>query len=148
MEFSGTIDALDSGSGWHIGERVLGTTLPMVTGRGAQSEYPVVPADSIVRVPHGVGLEQAATQPMNGLTARRAGPDRVVTRTDIDRDRRCRRGGRVCYPTGARRWTACDRHFLSVRRGAGTQSGTNGEWLAVSQRTVRAHDRAPTHQSP
>ena len=41
-------------------------------GVAAQSEYTVVPSDSVVRVPDGVWLEQAATLPMNGLTARRA----------------------------------------------------------------------------
>jgi NADPH:quinone reductase-like Zn-dependent oxidoreductase len=72
MELAGTVDAVGPGSQWPIGERVLGITLPMRTGRGAQAEYTLVPADSIVRVPDGVSLEQAATLPMNGLTARRA----------------------------------------------------------------------------
>ena len=72
MELAGTVDAVGSGATWSVGERVLGIALPMRTGRGAQSEYTVVPSDSIVRVPENVSLEQAATLPMNGLTARRA----------------------------------------------------------------------------
>jgi NADPH2:quinone reductase len=72
MELAGTVDAVGAGGDWRVGERVLGIALPMLAGRGAQSEYTVVPADSIVRVPEGVSLEQAATLPMNGLTARRA----------------------------------------------------------------------------
>ena len=72
MELAGTVDAVASDANWSVGERVLGITLPMRTGRGAQSEYTVLPADSLVRVPEGVSLEQAATLPMNGLTARRA----------------------------------------------------------------------------
>jgi NADPH:quinone reductase-like Zn-dependent oxidoreductase len=72
MELAGTVDAVGPGSAWRVGERVLGITLPTRTGRGAQSEYSLVPADSLVHVPDGVSLEQAATLPMNGLTARRA----------------------------------------------------------------------------
>ena len=36
---------------------------------GAQAELIVVPAASVVRFPEGATLEQAATLPMNGLTA-------------------------------------------------------------------------------
>jgi NADPH:quinone reductase-like Zn-dependent oxidoreductase len=72
MELAGTVDGVGSGADWSVGQRVLGITLPMRTGRGAQSQYTLVPADSLVRVPEGVSLEQATTLPMNGLTARRA----------------------------------------------------------------------------
>lgn len=72
MELAGTVDSVSSPSQWNVGDRVLGITLPMRTGRGAQSEYAVVPSDSLARVPEGVSLQQAATLPMNGLTARRA----------------------------------------------------------------------------
>jgi NADPH:quinone reductase-like Zn-dependent oxidoreductase len=72
MELAGVVDAVGAGAAWQVGDRVLGIALPMQTGRGAQSEYTVVPAESVVRVPDGVSLEQAATLPMNGLTARRA----------------------------------------------------------------------------
>jgi len=72
MELAGTVDAVGSGSAWQVGEQVLGISVPTRNGRGAQSEYTVLPTDSLVRVPDGVSLEQAATLPMNGLTARRA----------------------------------------------------------------------------
>ena len=72
MELAGTVDAVGSGAAWQVGERVLGIALPMQSGRGAQSEYTVVPADSLVRIPDEVSFEQAATLAMNGLTARRA----------------------------------------------------------------------------
>jgi NADPH:quinone reductase-like Zn-dependent oxidoreductase/ABC-type nitrate/sulfonate/bicarbonate transport system substrate-binding protein len=72
MELAGTVDAVGQGSPWRVGERVLAIILPTRSGRGAQAEYAVVPSDSAVRVPEGVSLEQAATLPMNGLTARRA----------------------------------------------------------------------------
>jgi NADPH:quinone reductase-like Zn-dependent oxidoreductase len=72
MELAGVIDAVGQGAGWDVGAEVLGIALPMRTGRGAQAEHVVLPADSVVRVPSGVTLEAAATLPMNGLTARRA----------------------------------------------------------------------------
>ncbi|HEY2593892.1 MAG TPA: ABC transporter substrate-binding protein [Chloroflexota bacterium] len=72
MELAGTVDAVGQGSTWQVGEKVLGIVLPTRNGRGAQSEYVVLPSDSLVRVPRGASLEQAATLPMNGLTARRA----------------------------------------------------------------------------
>jgi NADPH:quinone reductase-like Zn-dependent oxidoreductase len=72
MELAGTVDAVGQGSSWQVGDQVLGISIPNRTGRGAQSEYTVVPSDSLVRVPPGVSLEQAATLPMNGLTVRRA----------------------------------------------------------------------------
>jgi NADPH:quinone reductase-like Zn-dependent oxidoreductase/ABC-type nitrate/sulfonate/bicarbonate transport system substrate-binding protein len=72
MELAGTVHGVGQGSAWQVGERVLGIVLPTRNGRGAQSEYVVLPSDSLVRVPDGVSLEQAATLPMNGLTTRRA----------------------------------------------------------------------------
>jgi NADPH2:quinone reductase len=72
MELAGVVDAVGEDSNWQVGDRVLGITLPMRTGRGAQAEHVVVPSDSVVRIPSGVTFEDAATLPMNGLTARRA----------------------------------------------------------------------------
>ena len=72
MELAGVIDAVGVGSNWQVGDRVLGIALPMRTGRGAQAEHVVVPSESVVRIPSGVTFEDAATLPMNGLTARRA----------------------------------------------------------------------------
>jgi NADPH:quinone reductase-like Zn-dependent oxidoreductase len=71
-ELAGVVDAAGPGSGWSRGERVFAIVLPYLTGRGAQAEYVVVPADSVARVPDGVSLAAAATLPMNGLTARLA----------------------------------------------------------------------------
>lgn len=71
-EVAGVVDAAGPGAGWSAGERVLAIVLPYLTGRGAQAEYVVVPADSIARVPPGVSFAEAATLPMNGLTARLA----------------------------------------------------------------------------
>jgi NADPH:quinone reductase len=71
-ELAGVVDAAGPGAGWLAGERVFAIVLPYLTGRGAQAEYVVVPADSVARVPDGVSLAEAATLPMNGLTARLA----------------------------------------------------------------------------
>jgi NADPH:quinone reductase-like Zn-dependent oxidoreductase len=71
-EVAGVVDAAGPGVGWSPGERVLAIVLPYLTGRGAQAEYVVVPADSIALVPPGISLAEAATLPMNGLTARLA----------------------------------------------------------------------------
>lgn len=71
-ELAGVVDAAGTGAGWQPGDRVLAIVFPYGDGRGAQAEYVVVPADSVARVPDGVSLAQAATLPMNGLTARLA----------------------------------------------------------------------------
>ncbi|WP_199433493.1 NADP-dependent oxidoreductase [Qaidamihabitans albus] len=72
MELAGTVDAAGENAGWAPGERVLAIVAPMAGRGGAQAEFVVVPADSVARVPEGIGLVAAATLPMNGLTARRA----------------------------------------------------------------------------
>lgn len=54
-----------------IGDQVMAIVLPRGS-HGAYSEYIVVPNESVVRIPSGAGLIEAATLPMNGLTARLA----------------------------------------------------------------------------
>jgi NADPH:quinone reductase len=72
MELAGTIDAAPAGTGFRPGDRVMAIVSPRSAGGGAQAEYVVVPADSVAAVPDGIGLIEAATLPMNGLTVRRA----------------------------------------------------------------------------
>ncbi|MQA87958.1 MAG: zinc-binding dehydrogenase [Streptosporangiales bacterium] len=72
MELAGTVDAAGAGVDLRAGERVMAIVSPRSPGGGAQAEYVVVPADSVARVPEGMGLAEAATLPMNGLTVRRA----------------------------------------------------------------------------
>jgi NADPH:quinone reductase-like Zn-dependent oxidoreductase len=72
MEAAGTIDAIGAGSPWEIGDEVMAIVVPQRTGRGAQSEFIVVPATSVARIPANASLVEAATIPMNGLTVRRA----------------------------------------------------------------------------
>lgn len=71
-ELAGIVDAAGPGARWQPGERVFAIVVPYATGRGAQAEYLAVPGDSVAHVPAGVGLAEAATLPMNGLTARLA----------------------------------------------------------------------------
>jgi NADPH:quinone reductase-like Zn-dependent oxidoreductase len=72
MEAAGTIDATGTGTTWHVGDEVMAIVVPQRTGRGAQSEYVVVPAASVAKIPANASLLEAATIPMNGLTVRRA----------------------------------------------------------------------------
>src|SRR5215472_2398516 len=72
MELAGTIDAAPAGSGFSAGDRVMAIVSPRAARGGAQAELVVVPANSVVAVPYGISLVQAATLPMNGLTARLA----------------------------------------------------------------------------
>jgi NADPH:quinone reductase-like Zn-dependent oxidoreductase len=72
MEAAGTIDAVGSGTSWSVGDEVMAIVVPQRTGRGAQSEYVVVPAASVAKIPSNASLVEAATIPMNGLTVRRA----------------------------------------------------------------------------
>ncbi|KAD3514867.1 zinc-binding dehydrogenase [Arthrobacter yangruifuii] len=69
MDAAGVVDEVGDGAGWRIGDEVMALALPRSVHRGAYAEYLVAPADSIARVPAGIGLEAAATLPMNGLTA-------------------------------------------------------------------------------
>ncbi len=71
-ELAGVVDAVGSGAGLQVGDRVFAIVFPYATGRGAQAEYVVVSGDSVALVPEGVTLAEAATLPMNGLTARLA----------------------------------------------------------------------------
>jgi NADPH:quinone reductase len=75
-ELAGVVDAVgsgaDAGAGVQVGDRVCAIVFPYATGRGAQAEYVVVSRDSVALVPGGVSLAEAATLPMNGLTARLA----------------------------------------------------------------------------
>jgi NADPH:quinone reductase-like Zn-dependent oxidoreductase len=55
----------------HVGDQVMAAVSPRRAEGGAQQELLVVPAASVVPIPDGASLVQAATLPMNGLTALR-----------------------------------------------------------------------------
>lgn len=57
------------GTTWRPGDEVVAITLPVVGGGGAYAETIVVPAASVVAKPANLSFAEAATIPMNGLTA-------------------------------------------------------------------------------
>jgi NADPH:quinone reductase-like Zn-dependent oxidoreductase len=73
MDAAGVLDQIapDVETDLTVGEHVMAIVVPKGT-RGAYAEYVVVPADSVVRVPQGASDVEAATLPMNALTARLA----------------------------------------------------------------------------
>ncbi len=72
MDAAGTIESVGSGvERLAVGERVMAAVSPRRPEGGAQAELIVVPAASAVPIPDRATLEQAATLPMNGLTAMR-----------------------------------------------------------------------------
>ncbi len=71
MDAAGTIEAVGEGvDRLTLGDRVMAALTPRRPDGGAQAERIVVPAASVVPIPDGASLEEAATLPMNGLTAR------------------------------------------------------------------------------
>jgi NADPH:quinone reductase len=72
MDAAGVIDAVGPDVSWRVGDRVMAVVVPMRTGRGAQAERVVVPAESVAPIPEAVTLTEASTLPMNGLTTRLA----------------------------------------------------------------------------
>jgi NADPH:quinone reductase-like Zn-dependent oxidoreductase len=70
MDAAGTVDAVGEGvDRLQPGEQVMAAVMPRRPEGGAQQELLVVPAASVVGIPDGATLQQAATLPMNGLTA-------------------------------------------------------------------------------
>lgn len=71
MDAAGTIDALGAGvDRLDVGQAVMAAVNPRRAEGGAQAELIVVPAASVVPIPDAASVEQAATLPMNGITAR------------------------------------------------------------------------------
>ncbi|MFF1294671.1 MULTISPECIES: NADP-dependent oxidoreductase [unclassified Streptomyces] len=73
MEAAGVVERIGPGvnTDLSIGDPVMAIVLPNGS-HGAYAEQVVVPVDSVVRAPHGATDAQAASLPMNGLTARLA----------------------------------------------------------------------------
>jgi NADPH:quinone reductase len=65
IEAAGTVDYAPPGSGLSVGERVMFAS----AAQGAYAEYVAVPAESLLRVPAGITLAQAASALEHGLTA-------------------------------------------------------------------------------
>jgi NADPH2:quinone reductase len=70
MDAAGTIESIGPGvDRLAVGDQVMAAVSPRRADGGAQCELIVVPAASVVAVPEGASLGEAATLPMNGLTA-------------------------------------------------------------------------------
>jgi NADPH:quinone reductase len=70
MDAAGVVESVGAGvDRLSPGDEVMAAVMPRRPEGGAQGELIVVPAASVVAVPDGATLEQAATLPMNGLTA-------------------------------------------------------------------------------
>jgi NADPH2:quinone reductase len=71
MELAGYVDEVGSDvTGLRVGDAVMAIVRPLRPEGGAQAEQVVVPAASVVPIPRGASMPEAATLPMNGLTAR------------------------------------------------------------------------------
>jgi NADPH:quinone reductase len=72
MDAAGVIESVGPGvDRLKVGEHVMAAVSPRRPEGGAQQELLVAPAASVVAIPDGASLVQAATLPMNGLTATR-----------------------------------------------------------------------------
>lgn len=72
MDAAGTIESVGPGVGrLSGGDAVMAAVTPRRPEGGAQAGLLVVPAASVVAIPDGATLKEAATLPMNGLTALR-----------------------------------------------------------------------------
>jgi len=70
MDAAGVVESVGEGvDRLRAGEEVMAAVSPRRPEGGAQAELVVLPAASVVATPDGATLEQAATLPMNGLTA-------------------------------------------------------------------------------
>ncbi len=73
MDIAGVIDEIGPGTATRlaVGDAVMAMVVNFAS-HGGYRESIVLPADCVVRAPAGVTLIEAATLPMNGLTARRS----------------------------------------------------------------------------
>jgi NADPH2:quinone reductase len=69
MELAGRVHAIDGPSSLAVGQAVMGVVSPRRPEGGAQAELVSVPEVSLMPVPSHMGFAEAATIPMNGLTA-------------------------------------------------------------------------------
>ncbi|HET7303062.1 MAG TPA: NADP-dependent oxidoreductase [Segeticoccus sp.] len=69
MEAAGEVDEVGEGATYAVGDRVMAIALPTGPHGGAYAEELVVPDRSVAPAPRELTTAQAATVPMNGLTA-------------------------------------------------------------------------------
>jgi NADPH:quinone reductase-like Zn-dependent oxidoreductase len=73
MDVAGMVDEIgpDTRTDLRVGDRAMAIVIPKGQ-HGGYSDSLVLPADSVTHAPAGATLAEAATLPMNGLTARKA----------------------------------------------------------------------------
>jgi len=72
-DVAGTIDALGAGvEGWAKGAVVAALLAKLNVPLGTYAEYVIVPAEAVAAIPFGLTAAQAATLPLNALTADQA----------------------------------------------------------------------------
>ena len=105
-----------------VGDEVMAAVSPRRPEGGAQQELLIVPAASVVPIPDGATLAEAATLPMNGLTAR-LGPRaaRPEGRRHAGGHRRRRAARLVRDPAGQGAGPPGDRRRQARGRGAGPE---------------------------
>jgi NADPH:quinone reductase-like Zn-dependent oxidoreductase len=70
MDAAGTVESLGhANKRLAVGEPVMAVVSPWLPEGGAQAELVIVPTASVVPLPPGMSAPEAATLPMNGLTA-------------------------------------------------------------------------------
>ncbi|MGW8432613.1 NADP-dependent oxidoreductase [Curtobacterium citreum] len=70
MDAAGVVDEVGPDvDGWQVGDQVMAMALPLSEHGGAYVEHLLAPVGSFTRIPAGTSIEEAATVPMNGLTA-------------------------------------------------------------------------------
>ncbi|XMA39966.1 NADP-dependent oxidoreductase [Streptomyces albogriseolus] len=74
MDAAGVVDAIGPGTdtSLRVGDRAMAMVVPIDPSGGAYAEYIVLDARQVAKAPAGSSHAEAATLPMNGLTARRA----------------------------------------------------------------------------
>ncbi|MFF2102302.1 NADP-dependent oxidoreductase [Streptomyces sp. NPDC058202] len=74
MDAAGVVDEIgpETVTDLQIGDRVMAMVVPIDASGGAYAQYIVLDARQVVRAPADTTHAEAATLPMNGLTARRA----------------------------------------------------------------------------
>ncbi|MEV7994860.1 NADP-dependent oxidoreductase [Streptomyces sp. NPDC086077] len=74
MDAAGVVDEIgpDTDTDLQVGDRVMAVVIPIDPSGGAYAQYIVLDARQVVRAPAGSSHAEAATLPMNGLTARLA----------------------------------------------------------------------------
>jgi|KBSSwiStaDraftv2_1062776.scaffolds.fasta_scaffold01307_5 NADPH:quinone reductase-like Zn-dependent oxidoreductase len=74
MDLAGFVDEIGEGAQTElsVGDAVMGMVIPMDPSGGSYAEYVALDPRQVTRTPAGFSLVEAATIPMNGLTARLA----------------------------------------------------------------------------